>query len=398
MCLISLPQPASPHRIPSLDGLRALSIFLVIALHSLQRYSIHHPVALGWRALFSGSAGVFIFFEISGFLITTLLLNEYQQGTASLRAFYLRRAFRILPPLYAYIAVVVALGLAGRLAYTRLDIISSLFFFHNFSSTSTAWSLQHLWTISMEEQFYLLWPVILLLALRRSDRRSTEQNIPPPAQPDAGRSAAAIFPTCIILASPLARGLLARSTNPTIHRIGVTNLQFDFLMFGCLLALLQNTARFESIYRAISRVPWLPPAVMLLCNLLSARFQNYFDLTVGFTINGIAIAFFLLWCTRNPTSAVGRILNCKPIVHIGILSYSIYLWQTLFLHHDNAQVFGSSSAVGVWMSTFPCNWIAIYVVASFSYYVIEMPSLALRNRLIAMLGWKSPNSTGRTTR
>ena len=86
-------------RIPSLDGLRALSIFLVVSLHTLQRYSINHHVGLGWYALFNGSDGVSIFFVISGFLITSLLLQEQRKrGSISLRGFYLRRAFRILPP------------------------------------------------------------------------------------------------------------------------------------------------------------------------------------------------------------------------------------------------------------------------------------------------------------
>src|ERR1700712_1438328 len=100
MSLPTLPRSAVLSRIPSLDGLRALSIFLVVSLHTLQRYGLNHSIWVGWYAIFNGASGVFIFFEISGFLITTLLLQEHQKrGSVSLRAFYLRRVFRILPPL-----------------------------------------------------------------------------------------------------------------------------------------------------------------------------------------------------------------------------------------------------------------------------------------------------------
>jgi peptidoglycan/LPS O-acetylase OafA/YrhL len=369
MSSTSLPKSASLHRIPSLDGLRALSIFLVLALHTLQRFSLNHHIPFGWYALFSGANGVFIFFEISGFLITSLLLQEHaKRGSISLSGFYLRRAFRILPPLYLYIGVIALLGLAGKIVLTRIDLVSSLFFFHNFSATDQMWSLEHLWSISIEEQFYLFWPFLLVFCLRRPGH--------------AGRVAASILPIAIILISPVLRLLLVRSANPAMHHAGVNFFKFDFIMFGCLVALLQHTPRFEAIYRALTRLWWLAPAVIVGCSVVSARYQNYFDLPLGFTLNGAAIAIFLLWSTRNADSAVGRILNWKPIAQIGVLSYSIYLWQTLFLHENNIQVFGSWVGVAGWISTFPGNWIAILIVACLSYYLVEQPALRARAYLI----------------
>src|SRR5665213_3938319 len=135
---------ASMSRIPSLDGLRALSIFLVIALHTLQGFGIHHHVPLIWFALFDGGTGVFIFFVISGYLITSLLLHEQQKrGSISMRSFYFRRAMRILPPIYLYVAVLLLLGWAGRLVVTKIDVFSALFFFHNYTTGSSMWSLEH---------------------------------------------------------------------------------------------------------------------------------------------------------------------------------------------------------------------------------------------------------------
>ena len=360
-----LPRSATIKRIPSLDGLRALSISLVVCLHSLQAFSLTHPVSRYWYAVFNGSDGVFIFFEISGFLITTLLLNEHRKrGSISLRGFYLRRAFRILPPLYLYIGVAVLLGLAGKLALNLQSVLSAMFFYHNVYAPGEMWSIEHLWSISVEEQFYLVWPFVLVYFLRRGGER--------------GRRAAAWFPIAVLLISPVLRVVLAGSGNARLHAAGVTLFRFDFIMFGCLVALLQGTTRFEAWYRRATRLWWIAPGVMVVCSILSTRFENRFDFTVGYTINGAAVAVFLLWCTRNEGSAVGRVLNAGPVAWVGVLSYSIYLWQTVWLHSGNEQVFAWAPRLG----KFPLNWVGILACAAASYYFVEQPSLTMRAELI----------------
>src|SRR6202012_6060119 len=105
---------------------------------------------------------VFIFFVISGFLITSLLLHEQEKrGTINMRSFYFRRAMRILPPIYFYIAILLLLGWAGRLAITKIDILSALFFFRNYATNLSMWSIEHFWTLAIEEQFYFIWPCVL---------------------------------------------------------------------------------------------------------------------------------------------------------------------------------------------------------------------------------------------
>ena len=366
MTTTALPRSATLSRIPSLDGLRALSIFLVISLHTLQRFSITHHVNIVWYAVFNGGYGVFIFFEISGFLITSLLLQEHhKRGSVSLPGFYLRRAFRILPPLYLYIGFVVLLGVMGKVAMNRLDILSGVFFFHNFPSGLHMWPLEHLWSISVEEQFYVWWPFLLVFCLRIPGVR--------------GLYAASVVPVVILMVGPFLRVLTSlHRNNPVMHDIGKL-LNLDFLMFGCLVALLQHTPRFEAVYRRVTRIWWLPMVGLLVCSCISARFENYFNLTIGFTIIGFIMAMLLLWSTRNPETAVGRILNWGPIAKIGVLSYSIYLWQTLFLHEGNEPVFG---AIG-WLGRFPFNWLGILLAGAFSYYVVERPFLKLRSRLIS---------------
>ena len=152
-------------------------------------------------------------------------------------------------------------------------------------------------------------------------------------------------------------------------------------MFGCLVALLQGMPKFEAVYRAATRTWWWAPAVIVGCNLLSARYGNMFDLTVGFTVSGVAIAVFLLWCTRNAGSAVGRVLNAGPVAWVGVLSYSIYLWQTLFLHSGNEGVF----APWGWLGRFPVNWVGFMGMAVFSYYCVERPTLRLRGETVRRL-------------
>jgi peptidoglycan/LPS O-acetylase OafA/YrhL len=356
---------ASMPRIPSLDGLRAISIFLVVALHTVQRFSLTHHVSLIWYAVFDGGTGVFIFFVISGYLITSLLLNEHdRRGSISMRGFYFRRAMRILPPLFVYVFVLLLLGWVGRLAIDKADIFGALFFVHNYISGGM-WALEHFWSLSLEEQFYFIWPAILLFCLRKSGM--------------AGRIAAGKVAIAIILISPILRVLTFRLGNPLLHNGGGFHMRADSLMFGCVVALLQGTPRFEQLYALATRIWWIPPTVIFVSDCMGARFQNYWQFPFGFTLCGAAISFFLLWCVRNPASAVGRLLNARPVVHIGVLSYSIYIWQTLFLHHGNVTVFGPSLRL---LTIFPFSWLAILAVAELSFYLIERPSLKLRNQLI----------------
>ena len=361
-------------RIPSLDGLRAISIGLVVALHTLQRHDPAHHASFLWYALFNGGTGVHIFFVISGYLITSLLLHEHaRSGRISLSGFYIRRAFRILPPLYVYVAVLLLCAAVGRLALTRLDVLSALFFFHNYAATDVSWSLEHFWTLSVEEQFYLIWPFVLILCLSRPL--------------EAGRRLAFRVALAVILVAPIIRVVSYRLHNPYWHNAGMFQMQADALMFGCVIALLQGTPSFEKLYLVVTRIWWLPPAVILFCMTMDARFQNYWSLPIGLTLQGAAIAAFVLWCVRNSHSLVGRFLNLRPVAYLGVLSYSAYLWQTLFLHHSNIKLFGGQN---LW-NTFPTSWLAIFFAALLSYYLVEQPSLRLRSTLMRRL--RSPKAS-----
>jgi peptidoglycan/LPS O-acetylase OafA/YrhL len=256
-------------RIPSLDGLRALDLS--------RRRTTHHP-ALQFDPScrphlvchLCGGTGVYIFFVISGYLITGLLLNEHQKrGSISMRGFYLRRAMRILPPLYTYVAVLLLLGWAGRLALNRLDILSALFFFHDYAS-ATMWSLEHFWFLSIEEQFYFLWPLILFYCLSKPGI--------------AGRLTASRIALAVILISPVIRVLSFRLNIPYLHNGYGFHMRADALMYGCVFALLQGTPMFERVYAVATRIWWIPPAVIFVSDCIGARYTNYWQLPFGYTI------------------------------------------------------------------------------------------------------------------
>jgi peptidoglycan/LPS O-acetylase OafA/YrhL len=328
-------RPAPTSRIASLDGLRALSIAVVIIGHLTGTRNF--PLRSLYLAALYADVAVRAFFVISGFLITTLLLREYaESGTIHLKEFYVRRAYRILPAAYAYMILVSAVfhaSLSGKdiaLAFTYLTSYSLY----------RPWILGHLWSLSVEEQFYFLWPAVMVMGPRIARRAAM----------------------ATIALSPVLRIAL------TLLGISGTGSYFpavaDALATGCLLAILQPT-----LVRCSSFFSWrgFPViwALTLSLPLLARPHARTFEL-VGLGTLHIGLAL----CIQNAIVARYRALNVKPMVWIGVLSYSLYLWQQVFLDR-------SSQA---WYTAFPVNLVLAFLVAAISYYVIERPALHLRER------------------
>ena len=108
----------------------------------------------------------------------------------------------------------------------------------------------------------------------------------------------------------------------------------------------------------------------LVSPLLALRFRGTYIFIVGYSAEGFCIAFSMLWLTRNPQSAIGKVLNWEPIKQVGIMSYSLYIWQTIFLSNQNSSL----------LARYPFNLAVVVVFAAFSYLAIETPSLALKKR------------------
>jgi peptidoglycan/LPS O-acetylase OafA/YrhL len=343
------------HDIPSLDGLRALSIAIVILAHTKSLL----PAAIANSGLFryiigGGLHGVQIFFVLSGYLITTLLLREYDRtGTVSFKRFYARRALRIFPPFYTYFAVLAILWLTGVIPEHWPTYLASATYTFIYLPDPHGWYVEHAWSLSIEEQFYLLWPALLLFAHRRAKSIS--------------------LAVVIIALMPIVRiALYLASSSP--ERAIVTSSSADTLMVGCLLALLSNHASWQQFHRRFlnARTAALLPVIgFLLIPYLSAKltvgFAGTLTIATGNTVTSFCIGGILLYVIDNPQSLTGRFLNLRLIRHIGVISYSLYLWQQLFTG-DPAHM---HLYVYLWM----------LIAAELSFWLIEKPVMRLRTRL-----------------
>jgi peptidoglycan/LPS O-acetylase OafA/YrhL len=340
--------PVIKGRIPSLDGLRALSILLVLLGHTAM--SDRAPWILQ-SFTHVGNVGVRFFFIISGFLITTLLLKEQQKfGRISLPRFYLRRALRIFPAMYTLVLIMVILDVFKLIHLKSGEALYAATFTMNYHDVKLFW-LGQLWSLSVEEQFYLLWPGLLIMAgIRRSFR-------------------AAWF---IVFASLLTRFLMwhfwhASETAMTKH----FESNADALAIGCLMSANFNRLGQSTLYLRMQAkaTGFLGLALMIvaIANALYLVRPGLFYVW-GQSLANIGIAMLIDWAIRNPGRLVGRLLNWPPLVFVGTLSYSLYLWQNPFLLGD----------AGSRWNVYPLNVACAFTVAVLSYFLVERPFLSLR--------------------
>ena len=342
------PVPVDGGRIPSLDGLRAISIGLVVFRHLCGTGNFLPDRVGGFFEV--GDLGVRVFFVISGFLITTLLLNELDaSGRVHLGKFYLRRTFRIFPPYYAFLLAVLAASAAGWLALHPGDLAHAFTYTSNYHA-DRSWPVGHTWSLSVEEQFYLLWPAVLLVA---------------------GRRRALVAAAAFFLASPVIRLGLWWWGGPEIgigHRFETVA---DAIAIGCVLAGSAAWLQGQPLYSRLldSRLFVLAPVAVLAASLLHDRPR--LSCLFGFSVMNLGIAACLHWCVIHHEGRIGRVLNSAPLVYVGVLSYSIYLWQQVFLDRESAAA----------LNQFPANLLGVIAASVVSFYAVERPWLALRRRL-----------------
>lgn len=327
--------------LPTLDGWRAIAIVAVL---------IAHGVADGRAGL--GAKGVDIFFGISGFLICTRLLDEWRRrGRVSLLGFYIRRIFRILPPYYAYLAVLSLMVAAGIVRIRPQELLSCVFFYRNYliPSSGDSWYTGHFWSLAVEEHFYLMLPGLLVLL----------------------GPARARFP---IVGLACAIGIwrvvdfhyhIYDRWFPPANFYLRTDIRLDGLLWGCAAAFLFAHPTFrERLTRALSLPVWsIVLAVYLICLLKPFPLATICE--------PILISVLLIGTVLRPENVVGRALEAAPLRRIGQLSYSLYLWQQMFLVRDLEH---RLPALGKWQ-TFPYNLIALTACACLSFYVLERPMI-----------------------
>ena len=335
---------------PALDGIRAIAILLVLALHG--------------RLLHGGFLGVDIFFVLSGFLITALLVQDWERTHANpLPRFYVRRARRLLPAL----AVAVA-GVA--LIYAALPHVSrGLGFGVSFAAVAgyagnwvTAFArpnplglLSHTWSLAIEEQFYLVWPVLLVIALRRQ----------------CPQRLLGLLVLGLAAASALDRYLTWRGGHPAwaYYR---TDTHADGLLLGCATLLILFSAGAKSLRTLLQRTgfPLVGLAILVLA-VYELRSDSAATLEYGITLVNVAAATLIAHVVLAPASNIARVLALRPLAWIGARSYGIYLYHfPLFLlvapqtvHLDKYSFVAIATTITL-------------VAAAVSYRFIERPFLA----------------------
>jgi peptidoglycan/LPS O-acetylase OafA/YrhL len=346
---------------PGLNGVRAVAILLVLGQHA--------PT----RPLIDGFVGVTVFFCLSGYLITTLLVRELQTGTIDVRAFYRRRAARLGPALVTVVAATAVVLLIGRLI-GRQDLSvgqilapagAALAYATNFfdwtgHSFATYDYFNYTWSLSVEEQFYLLWPFALLWGYRRDPRLF------------AAVTAALIGVT---LALDLYLGL-SREVKYDTHEYFGSDANALPILVGSLLAIVVHNDWLPRTVRYLA--PYALPAVALLV-ILAYRNDTYRCSVVTVAGTGLTLVI-LIGVVSRPRSAVGSLLASGPMRWLGERSYSIYLWNVLariaVLYTLGHTVVGD------------IVWIAMFVVLSeLSFRFVERP---LRARFARRSGVSDP--------
>jgi peptidoglycan/LPS O-acetylase OafA/YrhL len=292
-----------PGRLPALDGLRALAVGAVILTHT-------------WVARFAGGwVGVDVFFVLSGFLITNLLVTEHAAtGGIGLVRFYRRRAVRLLPALLVMLPLVVVLAVIFAPQLAAATLSTSLFtvgYVANWQAATHAPTglLSHMWSLSVEEQFYVVWPLILLLLLRLANKRT-----------------ALVVTLLLIAAVVLHRCLVTQGIDPHDPQLfWRTDTRADSLLVGCALALTRSLGWSGS--PRLWRVGAIAGATYLVVLLPTSFNTGTWNYTVGYTVAALAAAMVIGSVAVGSWAPMTQALSWEPLERFGRISYAVYLWH-----------------------------------------------------------------------
>jgi peptidoglycan/LPS O-acetylase OafA/YrhL len=333
--------------IPALDGWRAIAVSLVLFAHSFP--SIFRTGDIRSVTL-AGILGVRIFFGLSGFLITSMLLaEENASGKVDIRSFYRRRFFRIAPAAVTLLMVVGLFSTAGAFDITLRRWIDVMFFFANYSSAPYSYTLGHFWSLAVEEHFYFLWPA-LFVALATFRKRIS-------------------VAVSICLAVAIWRAIAWKyqiTTADNAEFWGRTDINVDAILWGAVIAILvtQREARTFLLSYPVRKLTTIGYLFLLSSIFLATGWKLNFALNDLTLIIGPILIFQTSQLGQG--SMILRAFEYHPVKWIGRISYSLYLWQQLFLTPKQDGV----------LQVFPINVLAAICCATASYYLIEKPVLA----------------------
>ncbi len=314
-----------------------------------------------------GKVGVRVFFVISGFLITRLLLGERaRHGGVSVRAFYVRRAFRILPAYGVYLAALGGLGALGAVEIPTNDLVHAATYTTNFD-VERSWLVSHIWSLSVEEHYYLLWPVAFALLRPR-------------------HAFFVALAACVV--SPVCRYLVVTRLPEHLDALvwQATPCVADSIATGSLLAFARDpearleagpiAALFERVLSATRKSAWTYLAMVAAFFTYRLETRPTVWTLVGVGFSNVAFALAVDRAVTTQTDPFGRLLTTRALERVGVLSYSLYLWQQLFLRQS------SVDGPGLWATVcaFPLNVVLSLGLAHLSYELIERRVLAMRPR------------------
>lgn len=339
-------------RINFLDGLRGISILMVVFSHAIA--TNHFPTKFKsiTSIFFDGGLGVRCFFVLSGFLITNLLIYETRQnGTISYRNFYVKRAFRIIPVYFLYVITIFIIDNFNN--SVNLDYSSYL---QALSFTTGLWGkgswlLGHTWSLAIEEQFYFIWPLLFFFTKKKKLN---------------------MVLLTIIIVIPFIRAV-SYSMEGRFDYSFMT--QGDAIAMGCLAAL-----NFKTIFKQqfFSKKIVLYLSILLIFFIKIPQYYKVWGfLTVPFTasVQSICIAYLILYLIEHQrTTPIYQILEWPPLVWLGKLSYSWYIWQQLFMVPGVNPIFTSLN--------FPINILVSLMAAVCSYYILEQFFMAYRTKFL----------------
>jgi peptidoglycan/LPS O-acetylase OafA/YrhL len=336
-------------KIPKLDALRALSALVVVLYH------------MGFAFIPAGT-GVLMFFVISGFLITWLLLEEVDvTGTVCLRRFYFRRTFRIFPAFYVFWFLSVGALVIKNSRILWGQAIATFFYLGNYYQATHHYpesALSHAWSLGVEEQYYLLWPAVVLL-LRTNPRRLLK------------------FTCTAIMAVWIYRDVLQVAGAPEAYIYTAFDTRIDHLLIGCVVAISLKHGYFSRFWRFVCAKPayMLVPAISLLLSITAAwYFGTIYRNTTGFILDPLLSGLLIVQLLATRSRWLGW-MDSPLLTYLGTISYSTYLyhkWAGTLVH----------MAIDARPAVLVLGGIATtYVIASLSYYAVERPFLRLRVRM-----------------
>jgi peptidoglycan/LPS O-acetylase OafA/YrhL len=347
----------SGYRITQLDGWRGISILFVVVGHLVDRRYSAHPVASSMAGILS-IWGVSIFFVISGFIITKLALREYQKtGRFSIRNFYTRRIFRIIPPFFCYLGIILVASAYSFIVQRYPETLVAALFACNLPSVQCGWFAGHTWTLAFEEQFYILFPLLFA---------------------SFWRYAKEVFGTLFVTLVGILFVVRLGQFQSWIVVAGFAS-SFSFICIGAAAAAYESDLVVVSASRHSSYLSYAAVLVVVLLFFLDnaslfpeGNAIKYVRGPLNILIFPLCIAW-LVASSVHKSNYFTRMLATPVLQFTGLISYSLYLWQQLFTAPLVFYIHDSIFLVSPLM----------FGAAAASYYLIERPSMQACKKLLA---------------